>query len=111
MESDLSRFHHIDYRDRWRFDADGVRRLTLRMIVVRLRHLPPESATALAEGGDGWTLDNYLSAHNFHATSGQPHPWLPKHQATVSPETAKARADAIARKRQREIDIAEGRIT
>ena len=110
MESDLSRYHHIDYRDRWRFDADGVRRLTLRMIAVRLRNLPAESATAIAEGGDGWTLDNYLSAHTFHATAGTPHPWLPKSRPQVDPEREKAKAAALERKRKREQDIAEGRI-
>ena len=48
VEADLSRYHHIDYRDRGRFGPDGRRLLTLRMILVRVRHLPPESATAIA---------------------------------------------------------------
>ena len=111
MESDLSRYHNIDYRDRWRFEPDGMRRLTLRMIAVRIRDLPDDAATRLAVGGNGWTLGNLLAAHNYGAMSGQRHPWLPKDEITVSPEMTRARTEALARKRQRELDIAEGRIT
>ena len=111
MESDLSRYHNIDYRDRWRFDADGMRLLTLRMIAVRIRYMPDDAAIRIAVGGDGWTLDNYLNAHIFHATAGEAHPWLPKQSAVVSPEKAKARTAALARKRQRDQDIAAGLIT
>jgi len=111
VESDLSRYHHIDYRDRWRFDADGVRRLTLRMILARLKHLPLDSATIIAEGGDGWTLENHLQAHLYGATAGEKHPWLPEHKKQVTPGMQAARKAALARKKKREIDIAEGRIT
>jgi len=112
VESDLSRYHNVDYRDRWRFDADGVRRLTLRMILVRLRHLPPDSATALAEGGDGWTLSDHLQAHTYGATAGEPHPWLPEGaKGRTSPEELKARRAALARKRARDQAIADGHIT
>lgn len=44
VESDLDQYWHIDYRDRWRFDPDGCRRLTLRQIYVRLSNLHSDSA-------------------------------------------------------------------
>ncbi len=50
VESDLNRFWGLDYRDRWRFDADGFRRLTLRQIFARISHLPADSALAIALG-------------------------------------------------------------
>jgi hypothetical protein len=51
IDSDLEQFWHLDYRDRFRFDVDGRRRLTLRKIHDRiLLHLPAESATAIAMG-------------------------------------------------------------
>jgi hypothetical protein len=111
VESDLSRYHNIDYRDRWRFDADGVRRLTLRMINVRLKHLPADSATAIADGGDGWTLSDHMRAHIYGATAGEKHPWMPEHKKQITPEMQKARKAALARKRARDQAIAEGLIT
>lgn len=72
MEADLSEYHHLDLRDRWRFEevllADGrrvvCRKLTLRMIYVRLKELPRTSALALdANGGKWpWTLTDHLLA-------------------------------------------------
>jgi len=110
VESDLSRYHQIDYRDRWRF-RKGRRRLTLRMIAVRVKHLPPESATARATGGDGWRLEDHLLADIYGATAGQAHPWLPKHETPRDAEHEKRRAAALARKRERERAIAAGEIT
>lgn len=49
VEADLSRFYGIDIRDRWLTDALGRPRLTLRMMVVRLRHLPLDSAVSQCE--------------------------------------------------------------
>lgn len=74
MEADLSRYHHLDYRDRWRRDEQGRRRLTLRMIAVRVRYLPLDSAVAMALGGDGFTTTDYLLMDVFHAQAGNPHP-------------------------------------
>lgn len=74
VEADLSRFYHLDYRDRWRFDPEGRRRLTLRMIAVRVRHLPLDSATAMVLGGDGFTATDYLLMDVFHALAGKAHP-------------------------------------
>lgn len=41
----------LDYRDRFRFDQDGQRRLTLRQIHVRLAHAPLNSPLAIAQNG------------------------------------------------------------
>ena len=110
-EADLSRYHHIDYRDRWRFGPDGRRLLTLRMILVRVRHLPPESATAIAYGGPGWQLSDFLLAHLFHATTGKPHPALPAHSPIASPEREKSLRAGRARARERQRAIDAGEIT
>lgn len=57
----MARWYGLDYRDRWRYDADGVRRLTLRMILVRVRYLPPEAAIARIEDpGVTWRLEHHL---------------------------------------------------
>lgn len=111
MESDLSRYHNIDYRDRWRFDADGARLLTLRMIWVRLKHLPLDSALAIAEGSGGWVLGHYLAAQLWEVQTGVPHPGRPKQEKVIDLEVAHARKAALARKRERDKAIAEGRIT
>ena len=109
VESDLSRYHQIDYRDRWRFDADGHRKLTLRMIAVRLAHLPFDSATKLALDGTGWGLGDYLTAHLYAATVGEPHPWLPEEAKAEDPQRAKAIRLGKQRvtERQRAIDAGE----
>ena len=79
MEADLSRYHHIDYRDRWRFDDHG-RKLTLRMIFVRLRHLPPDAAVfrVMSDGRPVWDLQHILLADIWQAAaqSKKPHPLL-----------------------------------
>lgn len=111
MESDLSRYYQIDYRDRWRFDANGSRRLTLRMINVRLKNLPLDSATAIVEGSEGWTLTHYLQAQIWELKTGERHPGRPEQEQVESPDLARARNAALARKRDREAAIADGRIT
>lgn len=72
MEADLARYYRIELADLWRG------RLTLRRLAVLLRHLPSDSAVAVAEGGDGWTLAHYLQADTVHATTGRPHPADPR---------------------------------
>lgn len=113
MEADLSRYHHIDYRDRWRRDERGRPLLTLRMILVRVRHLPARSATARAQGGTGWGLSDFLLADVFHATTGKPHPDRPQPNArvVVTAERARRLAAARARAAAREAAIAAGEIT
>ena len=111
VEADLARFYQIDYRDRWRFDADGRRRLTLRRIGVLVRHLPVDSSTAMATGSPGWTLTERLLADVFHATAGEPHPGLPESATQVDPSRAKAIRAAKARAAERKRAIEAGEIT
>jgi len=111
VESDLSRYHNIDYRDRWRFDSEGRRRLTLRMIAVRVKHLPSDSATAIATGGNGWTLADHLLADLYHATAHEIHPWKPKQDKGSDPAHEKAKRAARARVRERQRAIDAGEIT
>lgn len=111
MEADLSQYHHIDYRDRWRFDAKGHRRLTLRMILVRVRSLPADSAVVVALGGTGWRLEHYLAADQFHATTGERHPSYPELPDAIDPARDKRLKAALVRKRERERAIAAGEIT
>lgn len=111
VESDLSQYHQIDYRDRWRFDPNGRRLLTLRMIAVRVRRLPPDSACAIESGGSGWRIGDYLLAHLFQATTGKPHPALPEASPIASPAREKALRAGRARARERQRAIDAGEIT
>lgn len=72
MESDLSRFHGIDYRDRWRFDENGCRKLTIRMIGVRITSLPADSAlnTHFRGNETPWTLTDHLIADLVERLAG-----------------------------------------
>jgi hypothetical protein len=111
VEADLSRYHGLDYRDRWRFDAEGRRVLTLRMISARVKHLPADSATSHALGGSGWRVGDYLLAHLFQATCGEPHPALPESQIVADPAREKRRLAGVARAHERQRAIDSGEIT
>lgn len=118
MEADLSRFHNIDYRDRWRFDAQGRRRLTLRMIWVRVKHLPTDSAVAQVLRGDDvdWRVEHQLfdemrmtlqAAHGVR--DPKPHPLRPKPgPAPDSPNRRKRLAAARRRQAERKRRFGEG---
>lgn len=101
----MSRYHHLDYRDRWRFDEHGRRRLTLRMIAVRVQSLPPGSAlrTALNGGRPEWGDSEYLLSDLWQATSGskKPHPARPAPQPTQPSASSPRRRQAIARARRK----------
>jgi hypothetical protein len=105
VESDLTRFWNLDYRDRWRFD-DGRRRLTLRQIHARLSHLPADSALAIEMGRRSpvelLLMDIYEPlAHRVHPAR----PLTPEQAAERHAEaTAKAKARADYEKRR----IAQG---
>jgi len=79
------------------------------MIAVRVKHLPPDSATVIATGGSGLTRTDLLLMHTYEATTGEPHPWYPKQDKGSDParEKAKRAARARARERQRAIDAGE----
>jgi hypothetical protein len=111
IEADFSRYYNIDLRDHWRFDSQGRRILTLRMIKVRLKYLPTNSAFHLEIGSSGWQLEHYLMAHIFQATAGQPHPGLPKAKAFEDPIRKQHVSDALERKKQREEAIKRGDIS
>jgi len=81
------------------------------MIWVRIRHLPPDSATALALGGSGWRIEHYLAAHIFHAIAHEPHPALPNTSPIADPEREKRLRAARARARERQRAIDAGEIT
>ena len=99
VESDLSRFWGLDYRDRWRFDTAGHRRLTLRMIYVRISNLPPTAAVAVALNG-GKTIPTrveLLVMDVFEAMTGRAHPARPM----SAEEQKKRNADAERREKAR----------
>lgn len=111
MEADLSRIYGIDYRDRWRFDSEGRRKLTLRMIWARVEYLPRDSAvrTVLNGGRPEWGDAEYLLADVWAATAGaqEPHPARPvPPQEVVNPERTKSvkRAKRLADQRRKDID-------
>lgn len=81
------------------------------MIAVRLAHVPFDSATKLALGGTGWGLEHYLTAHLWHASVGDPHPWLPGQAKVVDPNRAKAIRGGKQRAAERRRAIAAGEIT
>jgi hypothetical protein len=113
LEADLARFYHCDLRDLYRFDADGVRRLTLRMVLVRVKHLPADSAL-----GGGWTRSEHLLDELRRQVAGsagvknpKPHPDRPKRKPRRMTKQRKAKLDdARRRARERRKAIAEGRL-
>nr|WP_221308802.1 hypothetical protein [Nocardiopsis mwathae] len=75
--------------------------MTLRRLAVLVRHLPPESATFRALGGDGWTLGHYLQADLVHAMTGQAHPADPRIKRAEDEKRARlAEAQRRAEKRR-----------
>jgi len=76
---------------------------------VLLRGLPPDCATARAEGSSGFTTADVLLMDLWHATTGVEHPLRPKGSVAVDPGREKRlRAARIrAHERQRAIDAGE----
>lgn len=100
MEADLARYYRLELADLWRG------RLSLRRLAVLIRHLPADSAVAVALGGEGWTLSHYLMADMVHATTGQPHPADPR--VRRAEEEKKARlAEAVRRAELRRAELAD----
>lgn len=99
LESDLGRFWGLDYRDRWRFDCDGRRRLTLRMIYVRMSNAPATAAVVVALNGGKVlrTGTDLLVMDVFEALTGRAHPARPM----PLEEQQKRRADAERREKAR----------
>ncbi|WP_374159076.1 hypothetical protein ACEWX3_07590 [Mycobacterium sp. G7A2] len=87
----------LDYRDRWRFNADGQRKLTLRQINVRLSYALPTSPLAIAQN-DGrmpFTSSDLLLMDVFEALTHRPHPSRP-----MSPAQKAAREAESAKKKK-----------
>ncbi|RKS07578.1 hypothetical protein DFP74_3256 [Nocardiopsis sp. Huas11] len=102
MEADLARYYRIELADLWRG------RLSLRRLAVLIRHLPVDSATMTALGGDGWTLSHYLQADMVHASTGQPHPADPRvRRAKEEKEARLAEAKRRADQRREELAAAD----
>lgn len=72
----------------------------------------PGSATArlINEGEDPWGRLEQLTAHLFHALTGQPHPALPKPVKSDSPERRRALRDARERAAARRAAIDSGQL-
>ena len=94
VESDLARFWNIDYRDRWRFNADGHRLLTLRQIYARVSHLPADSALAVEMGRRSPT--ELLLMDIYEPLAGRAHPARPLTPEQVAERNAEAAAKAKA---------------
>lgn len=94
VESDLHRFWGIDYRDRWRFDSDGRRRLTLRQIHARLSHLPADSALAVSMGRR--SPMELLLMDIYEPLANRVHPARPLTPAQLAERNAEAEAKAKA---------------
>ncbi|MGV0793018.1 hypothetical protein [Mycolicibacterium sp. XJ1819] len=69
----------VDYRDRWRFDENGQRRLTLRQIHVRLTYAPFDCALRVAKnnGRPPFSGTELLLMDVWERLAGQAHPSRP----------------------------------
>lgn len=94
VESDLSRFWGIDYRDRWRFDSSGGRLLTLRQIFARISHLPADSALAIEMGRR--SPSELLLMDLYEPLAGRVHPARPLTPEQLAERRAKEDAKAKA---------------
>ncbi|MBF6411199.1 hypothetical protein [Nocardia farcinica] len=101
VERDLSRFHHLRYSDRWRYDEAGQPRLTLREIWVRINDLPGNSALAahFNSGTPRWETSDHLLASIWEALTGRTFPARPKPPVQQAKTAARRRAEAAARAR------------
>lgn len=84
VEADLSRYHQLDLRGLLAVPQT----LTRRQVIVRLRHLPEDSAVKVALRGNDWTREHQLldQIRMQTAASGgapveniEPHPASPAH--------------------------------
>jgi hypothetical protein len=112
VESDLNRFWNLDYRDRWRFDDQGRRKLTLRQIYARIDHLPADSALAVQMGRRSPV--ELLLMDVYEPLAGRPHPARPLTPQQIAERHAeaeklrKARSDYESRRTSRGERVAAG---
>lgn len=121
MEADLARFYGADYRDRWRVDADGCVKLTLRMILVRVQHLPLDAVSVrlLNDNKVPWSRTEHLLdelRRRLDALGGDKRPkpdpdrLPPKEEPKLDPVRVRKRNEALARLRERTRLIETGEI-
>jgi hypothetical protein len=115
VEADLTRYYQVDIRDRWRYDEHDRPLLTLRRLSVLIRHLPDDSATAVAINGEpGWTRGEVLLADLWSAFTGKEHPALGRARKSSKAKSASwitRIATARARLARRRHRIESGEIT
>lgn len=97
----MSRFG-IRYSDRWRFDANGQRLLTLREIWVRLQYLPDDAplVTALNDGKRRWSPEGFMLADLIEVISRVPYyarPEVAKKRAEEAKQRAEGQQKVLAR--------------
>jgi hypothetical protein len=85
VEADLSRYHQCGLAD---LDSGDLQWWQLHAYIT---HLPPDSATATATGGDGWTVGDYLIADIWQSLTGQSHPADPRARRERERRAAEAR--------------------
>lgn len=104
VESDLNRLWDLDYRDRFRFDNDGNRRLTLRQIGVRVTNLPMDaSLAAKLHGGKAPLTRTDLLLMDLHRDfTGVVHPERPLSPEQVEKVVAEQKVMDDERRKYRE---------
>lgn len=115
MEADLARFYNADLRDYWtRRTREGRRVLSFRMISVRIRHLPLDSATGRIEADLPLvSMTDWLLVELWESLTGQRHRFRPapeSKKALDTPDRQKKLAAAQARARARREAIERGEI-
>lgn len=91
VASDLKRFWHVDYRDRWTGN------LTLREIWTYIRRVEPTSCIARADNGGKhvWTEPDFILANIYQALTGQIYEGRP-----LKPEELERAIEAMRAKQQ-----------
>lgn len=94
----------IDYRDRWRLDELGRRRLTLRQIHVRLSHASPQSPLGIAQNGNKrpHSGTELLLMDLFEALTRTRHPSRPMPAGAIAARASKEDKIEAERKAYRE---------
>ncbi|MBU8819543.1 hypothetical protein KL864_27025 [Mycolicibacterium goodii] len=100
VEATLTRLN-LDYRDRWRLDDNGDRRLTLRRISVELKYAPRDFPLAVARNGGKAPLSSeaMIMADVYEAITHVTHParaFGPRDAAQRQQSKQKKAADAVA---------------
>lgn len=105
VEADLDRFYHRDLRDLWRIDEQGHRKLTYRMVYVRITALPADSSLAISANGGRrpWTVSEYLLADlwEINANKGMKRGAKPKRHPARPEQKSSGRTPEQQRRHER----------